>query len=245
MKRLLELSAFDVVLDGIEGPVAVVDGIGNIGDQMIYKATRLLLREHGIKYQVVNVLAGDSPTKEIKHVLLFGGGNMGYGPCIEIRKMAAEFGLPMTVLPQTWRLYENGPWGRVFAREHMSIAMFPRAQFCPDLALAIEFPEPRDPVTESGLFCQRFGDGLFADYPASSDPAEYCHTVDQYIDMAQRYEHIVTDRVHFAICGLGLHRKVTLLPCAYHKNRSIWESSLKDLGCQWADHPQEVGYGVR
>jgi exopolysaccharide biosynthesis predicted pyruvyltransferase EpsI len=70
------------------------------------------------------------------------------------------------------------------------------------------------------------------------DPVKLCRTPDEYLHLAARYESIVTDRLHFAICGLLLGRQVVLLPNSYHKNRSMYETWLRDLGCMFAPEPK-------
>ena len=44
------------------------------------------------------------------------------------------------------------------------------------------------------------------------DPVKLCRTPDEYLHLAARYESIVTDRLHFAICGLLLGRQVVCFP---------------------------------
>lgn len=44
----------------------------------------------------------------------------------------------------------------------------------------------------------------------------------------------MTDRLHFAIAGLHAGRDVTLLANDYHKNKSMHETWLADLGCRFA-----------
>jgi exopolysaccharide biosynthesis predicted pyruvyltransferase EpsI len=53
--------------------------------------------------------------------------------------------------------------------------------------------------------------------------------------LAARYRRIITDRLHCAIAGLHAGREVTLLPNNTHKNRSMHETWLADLGCRFAE----------
>lgn len=50
---------------------------------------------------------------------------------------------------------------------------------------------------------------------------------------------VVTDRLHAALLGWMLGREVVMLPNAYHKNRSVYETWFKDVGpggrMHWAD----------
>lgn len=240
--RLLNLNHFEPIFGDLDGRrVGVVDGIGNTGDQLLYASTRQLLRAFNVPYQTVNVLADDVRRGDFDYLLLFAGGNMGYERCTAIRKEAIKTGIPCIQLPQSWILFETGPYHKVFARERASLERCPQAVLAPDLALGFDFPEPLGPaVCERGVFIRRFGHALFAGYPGSSDPVDFCHTPEEYYRCAERYAHVVTDRLHFAITALGMQRRVTLLPVGYPKNRSLWETWLRELGVEWADAPQEV-----
>jgi len=238
--RILPKESFAHVFAHLQGlRVGVVDGIGNVGDYLLYAATRQLLDDFGIEWVSTNIISHDDPRRQgVDHLLLFAGGNMGYGPCTAIRERALSYGIPATLLPQSWLIYESGPYDRMFAREHQSMQICMRTELAPDLALGFDFPESEtSPTLGKGLFCRRFGNQLFPDHRGSSDPAEYCHTIDAYAKLAARYSHVVTDRLHFAITALGMRRKVTLLPVSYHKNRSMWETSLRQLGVAWAERP--------
>jgi exopolysaccharide biosynthesis predicted pyruvyltransferase EpsI len=68
----------------------------------------------------------------------------------------------------------------------------------------------------------------------SRDPAIVCRTAADYLTLAARHRRIITDRLHFAIAGLHAGRDVTLLANDYHKNRSMHETWLADLGCRFA-----------
>lgn len=46
---------------------------------------------------------------------------------------------------------------------------------------------------------------------------------------------IITNRVHSAILGTILNKDVELFQNSYHKNRSIWEYSLKSKGVRWIE----------
>jgi exopolysaccharide biosynthesis predicted pyruvyltransferase EpsI len=67
-----------------------------------------------------------------------------------------------------------------------------------------------------------------------------CKSVEEYLELAARHSRIITDRLHFAISGLIVGREVALLGNSYHKNRSIYETWLKPLGCRFAASPSEA-----
>ncbi|MFV0445324.1 MAG: polysaccharide pyruvyl transferase family protein [Planctomycetaceae bacterium] len=243
--RLLPLSAFDAIFFPLRDQrVGVVDGFGNVGDRLIYAATRQLLDAFGIEW--VTLSPGDPLT--VDTVVLFGGGNMGsrYKREFEVRrravKDAAARGIPIVVLPQSWMSPEPGPFARAYVRERASLQHCPNGILAPDLALGYDYEaRTTDPTVERGLFLRRDAERKVAFQDGEQDPARICRTPAKYLALAGRYSHIITDRLHFAICGLLNRRRVTLLPNSYHKNRSLWETWLADLGCERADDPRQVG----
>ena len=72
------------------------------------------------------------------------------------------------------------------------------------------------------------------------DPATFCHTPEDYWNFAGQFEEITTDRLHLAICALGMKTKATLLPINYHKNLAMYEEWLAPLGCHWKN--TVIGY---
>lgn len=239
MPRLLSLDRFASIFEPLIGQrVGVVDGIGNIGDVLLYAATRQLLDAFGVEHATFNPWAGEHHRDRFNKLLLFAGGSIGYAPCTAIRRAAIETGIPCWVLPQSVLLFEEQPWERIFLRDSVSLGLMARGELAPDLALGFDFPPPPPPGARvpHGLFLRRHGHALFA-AAGGIDPAEICHTVVDYCQLAARYQCITTDRLHFAITALGMGCQVNLLPVAYHKNRAIWEVWLRDLGCQWQDAP--------
>lgn len=224
--------------------VAYVQGLcGNVGDGLIELAAFQLLSHFGATASVVNPnpqWAGEL-TESFDELLLFGGGNMGY-PCSKaIRRAARNCSLPKTLLPQSWVTQEDAPYERVFVRERRSQPYCPHARLVPDLALCLDYPLPVPaPVQELGLCLRRDNERQFSG-PAE-DPAHQLTRQDPlaYLSRAARFATIITDRLHFAICGLICRRRVILLPNNYHKNLGMFETWLRDLGCEWADHPLEA-----
>lgn len=67
------------------------------------------------------------------------------------------------------------------------------------------------------------------------DPCVVCSSFEEWVNLHNSASHIITDRLHSAILGCVLGKKVTLMPNYYHKNRSVWEYSLKDRGVEWVE----------
>jgi exopolysaccharide biosynthesis predicted pyruvyltransferase EpsI len=68
------------------------------------------------------------------------------------------------------------------------------------------------------------------------DPITWSRTFDEWIHLHAGAKTIVTNRLHSAIIGTILKIPVTLLPNNYHKNRAVWEFSLRERGVNWDEH---------
>jgi len=69
------------------------------------------------------------------------------------------------------------------------------------------------------------------------DPVLRCADLEEWLTVHAEAKAIVTDRLHSSVVGSLFGVPTTLLPNSYHKNRSVWEYSLKDLGVNWLDSP--------
>lgn len=229
---LLPLAAFAPVFEPLRGRrIGYVRTPGNVGDGLIEMAAFQLLKAFGIDFVVAN--PADRPP--IDEWVIAGGGSMGsyYPACQRMRRQALADGRPVTVLPQSFITAEPFPYARVYVRERASLALRPDGVLAPDLALGLEWPCDVEPDQDEGVWLRRDTEGVFGAAPSLGDPAEHCRTPLDYLRLAARYRHVVTDRLHFAIAALHCGRKTTLLPNTYHKNRSMYDTWLRDLGCQW------------
>lgn len=247
--RLLPIDRFEVVFGRYVGSsirLGLVDGDGNTGDRLIYAATRQIMMAFGLKWRTINILADpvESYRDDVDELLLFGGGSMGgWRPAQLMRQHALATGIPCTVLPQTWLAPEPGSYLRQFIREEGSRQFCPKGILAPDLALGYDFQETRKPTRDTGICLKEIGLHIFDKqrWPRTEpDPASVTYSAADYVDYASQFRHIITDRVHFAITGLGIGRKVTLLPYGCHKNWSMWCAWLRELGCRWANRPEDA-----
>ena len=109
-----------------------------------------------------------------------------------------------------------------YVREKESLRLCRRALLGPDLALGYSYEghiqEASYPI---GLFLRvDEKEGLFTSLPSLGDPLKVVpRDLNAYLQLAMRYRHIITDRLHFAIAGLIVGREVTFLPKRYHNNR--------------------------
>jgi exopolysaccharide biosynthesis predicted pyruvyltransferase EpsI len=67
------------------------------------------------------------------------------------------------------------------------------------------------------------------------DPAKKCKTFEEWVRLHNRARRIVTNRTHSAVLGAILGVPTVLVPNNYHKNRSVWEYSLRQRGVLWED----------
>jgi len=238
--------------------------LGNVGDTLQERALFELVKLFGLDCTWLGPVAEcrepwdweledgrwNGRTDDVDALLLFGGGNMGIkGGSARIRARASRLGLPITILPNSWRAAETVPnCVRYTAREHGSQAYCPQAEVFPDLALSLDWNNDlanRPPRKPHGVFLRCDKEARFADaLPGVNQGPPFGlvgkRDVSGYVALAARYRIIVTDALHFSICGLACGRKVYLLPGTYHKNRSMYESWLRDLGCHWAASPADV-----
>lgn len=220
---------------------------GNVGDDLIEVATLQLLQRHGVSHRILSdeELQSKQLLKPAEIILVSGGGNMGdyYVPPITARRQALEFNLPIVILPQTFiNTNENlDSYHTIFVRDRKSKSMVPNSVLAPDMALNYHFDISTKPEKDTGVFLRVDSEALFPNFSISlGDPTLLCSNLTEYLALAANYSHIITDRLHFAIAALGQGNKATLLPNSYFKNRAMYETWLKDLGCCWCDSPDKI-----
>lgn len=214
---------------------------GNVGDDLIHAAAHQLFQRFGITLT--------DRLEEADQVVMCGGGSIGiWEGCAKLReKIYAHCearSIPVILHPQS----VGGAGEKIpeivrhrFVREWDSLPAMPGARLMPDLALGYRLDRNYGtPLFDRGIFLRKDLEGRFSNYPGNiGDPPHLVpRDLQDYFQLAASYRHLVTDRLHFAIAGLLLKRRVTLLPNHYHKNRSMWETWLKDLGCEWAESPE-------
>lgn len=235
---LLEPAAFEHVFAPLAGlRVGFVRPNGNVGDAVIELAMTQLMREFGVRWQVVDP---NLPCPGSIDLLVFGGGgNMGtlYPDSYAIRTRALQLGPPLVILPQSFATAEPRPFARVYLRERGSFAFCREGILAPDLALGLAWPEPPAPTRDLGIFLRRDRERRGRKPWFAVDPVKLCSEPAAYLAMAARHRRIITDRLHFAIAGLHAGRDVVLVANGYHKNASMHETWLAALGCRFADTP--------
>ena len=128
--RLLPIEAFAAVFEPLAGKrIGFVAPLGNVGDRLIEMGTFQLFDEFGIRWQVVD------PEKrpDVDELVFGGGGNMGalYRNNWELRGRILQFGIPMTILPQSFNSREDRPYKKVYVRERSSLGYCEGAELGP------------------------------------------------------------------------------------------------------------------
>lgn len=65
------------------------------------------------------------------------------------------------------------------------------------------------------------------------DAITYSRNFDEWVSLHAGARKIVTNRLHSAVLGSILQIPTTLLPNSYHKNRAVWEFSLRPRQVRW------------
>lgn len=226
---------FRHVFEPLQGSrVALLPWAGNWGDELIYVSTLLLLREFEIDFQE------EKEDFSQFDVLLFpGGGNLGnfYPETTKFALDAASAGKLCVALPQTLSSATNlEMFHKIYLREHFSLSYYPAGELAPDLALYYTYPDTKPEESGIGVFLRKDAEANWR-FAGHGDAVKIATSMEDYIRLAGKFEHVVTDRLHFAIAALGQGRRVTLLPNVYHKNRGVWQDYLQQFGCEWSFRP--------
>lgn len=231
----LPASKFAHVFEPLQGmAIGFVRPQGNVGDLLIEQATRQLFTHYKIGWRY---WSPGQPLGDLQHLVFGGGGNMGttYRSNWELRGACLESGLPVTIFPQSFLGDEQRTFHRVYVRETASLRFAPNAILAPDLALGLNPGKAFPAQHRLGIFLRKDQEAGEKQPWFSVDPIKLARTPDQYLRFAAQYETLITNRLHLAVCGILMDRNVILLPNSYHKNASLHETWLADLGCQFAD----------
>jgi exopolysaccharide biosynthesis predicted pyruvyltransferase EpsI len=138
----------------------------------------------------------------------------------------------------------------MFTREEVSYGILkehltsPAQIFCDhDTALNLiksDLVKDQDPPKRYTIYAIRQDkerpEGQGYNYLSWLDPIDVSSTFEEWLMFHRRARTIVTNRTHSTIVGTILGIPTIMLPNSYHKNRSVWEFSLRQRGVEWRDH---------
>ncbi len=238
---------------------------GNQGDQMIYLGAYKLASEAGLNYRAIQYERGQNVHIFNKDIILYLQGGGGFNPwwnwthwlLRKLREANPENHIivgPTTVdtdrafLSQVLDVDENTTF---YARERTTHDVMKEyaadVRIDHDTALHLRLGDGHlhrlvgtlNLRNDFSLLALR-GDIESGAVPNQVHEADFDRVVDPCItgEWAMLHMHakrIVANRSHSAIMGAVLGKDTSLFAGSYHKNRSIWDYSLKDMGVKWLE----------
>lgn len=210
---------------------------GNWGDLLIEKGAMDLFRDFGINVLVINSDFYNfnlSALSSVKTVFIAGGGSLGT-TYIENYKLRTEllknFKGETIVLPQSMTDdNDTNIYTYAWLREVTSFQKKTGPKgICHDLAFYVNLDTYKEikPVYHLGVLLREDGESQKSIPLNLRDPVKLCNSLEDYIQLAARFDTIITDRLHFAIIAAKLGRRVSLVAGNYYKIKGIYEFSMK------------------
>lgn len=236
--------------------VILMPNPGNFGDGLILAGTVRFFEDYGIpfrinhvgkqrgKRQLLGVLLRDLLTRN--HVFIYGGGGAWAKSCdLGFRNVAMleRFTRKIFVLPTTFELFGLRTPVRLYRRDNdESLANVPNSKFCHDMALYLALIPSDEVLPNRTAPTKKFGFILRTDNEARSDrvmpegvenkdisKSGHCEDpIDEFLLYIDQFEHIITDRLHVAIGGVLLGKRVSVVQGSYFKIRAIFRASLQN-----------------
>lgn len=213
---------------------------GNYGDSLIWHGTKILLNKLDIHENYVEI-----PSSKSNDVLFIdGGGNFVdyYSDIKDFLVKKPDLYKEIVILPHTIFGDEqinvlNSLSGNVtvFCREKVSFE-FLKEKFTNgnlylwhDCAFYNEFQKILNGQGVLNAF-REDKESVIESTPESNYDISYngyaTKPLNEFVKYLSKYEEINTDRLHVAICGTLLGKKVNLFPNSYYKNRAVFDYSL-------------------
>lgn len=199
-----------------------------VGDIMSNNATSMLFERHGIETTDTLDDAGG--------IVFDGGANIGppwsqKGVRKPLIDHAMKMGMKVIVLPQSVNepMDELFPaFVKLFARESTTAKMT-GWEIAPDMAMCFQVDDDVPPGNGKAIVLRSDAERMT---PRGVNDRLF-ESVGSMLEFCCLYEEIETDRLHLAIAGLLLERNVSLRNTRYHKNKSMYDYWLSELGCHW------------
>lgn len=228
---------------------------GNWGDAMINQGTLQFFRYFDIRF---DQFKREDFEKRIadgsSSVAIVGGGGgwcRNWPSTIGFVEKCLESYPKVVVLPTTFEIPKTKDGAQLFRRDRsMSAESIPESVFCHDMAFFLNY---KVPIVEANSMWRLYAfrtdieKSSYSHQPISNIDVSLLgdsyHSVDALFSIINRYKEIITDRLHVAIAGSLLGKKVGLLPGNYPKNPSVAASSLLRFYATtkmltWEDYPR-------
>ncbi|NWG45606.1 MAG: polysaccharide pyruvyl transferase family protein [Alphaproteobacteria bacterium] len=236
--------------------IALMQNHGNLGDALIHYGTLRFLEDYGFSARTFDMgrradklaclaLGAVQPLAG-RWLFVYGGSGAWSDRTIlghdnvhrQLRVTRALFVMPSTF--QRFGLPDGIP---AFARDRAeSLKVAPQAEFCHDMAFYLALLEPArvlpgrtPPDRRLGLFFRTDNEQAeprLAALPGNDDvSADGLHSDDvhAFLRRIDRCAAIATDRLHVAIAGLILGKRVRLVENNYFKIRAVHEASIAGI----------------
>lgn len=227
----------DIFKDFSGKTVGYLRNMGNWGDHLIEVGAMELFKAFNIKVVMVNPTYVSLDLMALSHVdtvFISGGGSLGkkYISNYELRTdLLKTFNGKTIILPQsmTDELDENTytfTWLREVTSFQKKTGM---KGICHDLAFFVNLDSYKQikPKYLTGILLREEAESLSTHPLNLRDPVKLSNSLEDYIRLAANHEHIITDRLHFAIIAAKLGRRVSLVANNYYKIKAIYEFSMK------------------
>ena len=226
---------------------------GNGGDCLTTYGTHILLESLQIKYQL-HTISNENKDKDIDVLMYGGGGNLVplYQNCQTFLEKFVNSAKIIIILPHTISGNENLLQSLpnnvfIFCRDHISwsycrsLSKFPQnILFGHDLALQVVIPLINKPMyndlyafrNDKEINCNRKSipsnntDISLNYYVNVNSVDDTIRQAKEFLRIIDKYNIIHTDRLHVAIAGHILHKKVNFYNNSYSKNTSVHDSTL-------------------
>jgi exopolysaccharide biosynthesis predicted pyruvyltransferase EpsI len=227
-------------------PFIFVVNQGNWGDALIRYGALRFLRSHNFKYTAIGYKEAMTITtrrlkrltgQEVPPMVFSGGGvfNGIYKGGKQFHKLLRRFG-PTLLLPNTLKMplkdmgLQDGDI--IFRRDKFeSTEAGPDTPFCHDIAFFIRPLTATVGKGEGNFFRQDAEAPANFTFPEGnrvlSADGDQSTPVAGFFEVLAQFDAINTNRLHVAIAGALLGRKVNLFPNSYLKNHAIFRTSLE------------------
>lgn len=219
-------------------PVYYFANPGNWGDALIRRGALKIFNDMGLKFTEIKTFRKKKwiiPWLKGGTVIYGGGGAWcrHYDHSHYVKFFAKRF--KVIVLPSTFEKHYSIPNTLFFRRdEYESKVNMPEAEFCHDMAFYIGddfLDKTRGEGTAYFFRTDVESTGKIIIPPGNIDLSDKGRTytpVEEFFEEINKHDIIYTDRLHIAIAGCLLNKKVHLYQANYFKIRAIYLSSMKD-----------------